>query len=459
MSEQLALPALPARREIPELPETPELPRSTPDVGRTASAGRGREGGRRRGVLVQLNLVAEVVTGGFVELWAHKLRSLLTLNLLTLGVFALVVMTSVLDGIMDKVSTGFAGMSWDGTVELVPKDPKTTEDQKRFAMSPGLRYEDLPRLTSAVPRIAGFVPRAYQNLPVRMSGGMEKIFVTGVNPDYALLMNRPIGLGRGLTEDDERRRSTVAVAGATLASKLFGGADPVGRDVVVSGLSFRIVGVQAPGMIFNEDNYMDANGLLVPLTTYMDRIDPGHKLAKLGVKLGSKRDIDEVSALLVARARQAHHGIEDIEITNLDDEAARSYQNFLEQMRGWKIVLFSLAGTVLLVGGVGVLSVMLISLSDRRYEIGLRKAMGATDPQIFTQFLLEAVVLAALGACTGTLAGSAVCRALADKFPWGLVVNPLGLLVAWVTALLLAVCFGMYPAIRASRLSPMEAMR
>jgi putative ABC transport system permease protein len=204
---------------------------------------------------------------------------------------------------------------------------------------------------------------------------------------------------------------------------------------------------------------MDANGLLIPLTTYMDRMDPDHRLAKLGVKLRAKRDLDEVSALLIGRAKQAHHGIEDVEIVNLDAEAARSYQNFLQQLHGWRVVLFSLAGTVLLVGGVGVLSVMLISLADRRYEIGLRKAMGATDPQIFTQFLLEALVLAALGAAAGTLAGSALCRALADKFPYGLVVNPLGLAAAWATALLLAVCFGLYPAIRASRLSPMEAMQ
>jgi putative ABC transport system permease protein len=414
---------------------------------------------RRRGLGVQLNLVVEVITGGLVELWAHKLRSLLTLNLLTLGVFALVVMTSVLDGIMDKVATGFAGMSWDGTVMMAPKDPKTTEDQKRFAMSPGLRYADLPRLTAPFPGIAGFVPRAFQNVAVRLPGGSEKVFVTGVDADYARLMNRPIGLGRGLTEDDVRRHSTVAVAGATLASKLFGGADPVGRDLTAGGVRFRVVGVQAAEMIFSEDNYMDANGLLIPLTTYMDRMDSAHRLAKLGVKLREKKDLDEVSALLIGRAKQAHHGIEDVEIVNLDAEAARAYQNFLQQMHGWRVVLFSLAGTVLLVGGVGVLSVMLISLADRRYEIGLRKAMGATDPQIFTQFLLEALVLAALGAFAGTLAGSALCRALADKFPYGLVVNPLGLAAAWGTALLLAVCFGLYPAVRASRLSPMAAMQ
>src|SRR6266849_5302920 len=152
--------------------------------------------GRKIRVLPRLGMLLEVVRVGLVELWAHKLRSILTLTLLMLGVFTLVVMTSLLDGVMDKVSTGFAGMSWDGTVMLAPKDPKTTEDQKRFAMSPGLRYEDLPRLTAPFPGIAGFVPRAWKSVTVRTAGGSEKVFVTGVDADYARLMNRPIGLGR-----------------------------------------------------------------------------------------------------------------------------------------------------------------------------------------------------------------------------------------------------------------------
>jgi len=407
----------------------------------------------------QLALAWEIVKGALVELLAHKLRSILTLTLLMLGVFALVVMSSVMDGVVDKVSTGFAGMSWDGTIMLAPRSTETSEEQKRFAMSPGLRYEDLPRLTAPHPKVLAFIPRAQKRTAVRVTGGTERAWVVGVAYDYGQWMNRPIGLGRGLTEDDQRRRSTVAVVGATLGSKLFGGSDPVGRDITVEGIRFRIVGVQAKGQVFSDENYYDANGLLVPLETYMDRIDPEHKLASVSVKLAAKRDIGEVSAMMLGRARQAHHGIEDVEITDLEAELARSYENFLDQIRGWRIVLSSLAGTVLLVGGVGVLSVMLISFSDRRYEIGLRKAMGASDGEILVQFLLEACVLAAVGALFGTFLGAVLCEALSSKFPYGLVVNPVGLVIAWVTALGLALIFGMYPAVRASRLSPMEAMR
>jgi putative ABC transport system permease protein len=414
---------------------------------------------RRRTLGVRAALVWEVVTGGLIELWAHKLRSILTLTLLMLGVFALVVMTSVLDGVKDSVSTGFAGMSWDGTLVLAPKAAKTSEDQKRFAMSTGLRYEDLPRITAPDSRVFGFSPRATRRSVVQAAAGGQRIFASGVTSDYSFLMSRRVGLGRGLTADDQRRHSAVAVVGATLASKLFGGSDPVGKDLVIEGVPFRIVGVLAGGQIFNDEMYQDANGALVPIETYMDRLDTDHQITQISVKLRSKRDLDDVSATLVARARQAHHGIEDVEVKNLDAEMARGYQQFQQEMHGWTVVLFSLAGTVLLVGGVGVLSVMLISFSDRRYEIGLRKAIGAEDGQILVQFLLEAVVLAAIGATIGTLAGSAFCHALSDKFPWGLVVNPYGLVAAWAIALLLAVTFGLYPAIRAARLSPMAAMR
>jgi len=417
------------------------------------------QGERRLSVGARLSLYGEVIRGGFIELWAHKLRSLLTLTLLMLGVFALVVMTSVLDGVLDRIGTGFAGMSWDGTIMVAPKSPETTEEQKRFAMSPGLRFEDLPRLTAPHPTVLAYLPRAQKRSAVRVPGGTERLWIVGVTHDYAHWMNRPIGLGRGLTADDERRRTNVAVVGATLGSKLFGGSDPVGRDITVEGVRFRVVGVQAPGQLFSDENYYDANGILIPLRTFMDRIDPDHKLAHVTVKLRAKRELNEVSAMMIGRAKQAHHNIEDVEITDLEAELAESYENFLDQMRGWRIVLTSLAATVLLVGGVGVLSVMLISFSDRRYEIGLRKAMGASDHEVFIQFLLEALVLAAVGAFVGTVAGATVCKALSSKFPYGLVVNPVGLLIAWATALALALVFGLYPAIRASRLSPMEAMR
>lgn len=412
-----------------------------------------------RPLRARMALLWDVVRSGLSELWAHKMRSLLTLTLLMLGVFALVVMTSVMDGVVDKISTGFSGLSFDGTVMVTPRAARTSEEAARFAMSPGLRYEDLPRLTAPDPRIQAFLPRAVKQETVRITGGTQRTFAIGITPDYLPWMNRNIGSGRGLTDSDSRRRAAVAVVGATLASQLFGGADPVGRDITLNGVNLQVVGVLAPLQIMSDDTWLDGRGVLMPLETYVDRFDPEHKLDQLSVKLLDKHQAGEVGAMLVGRVRQAHHGIEDVEVADMSAELLKAYKQFEDQIWGWRVVMESLAATVLLVGGVGVLSVMLISFSDRRFEIGLRKAMGASDHQILIQFLLEAMVLGALGALIGTFAGSALCQAMSANFPYGLVVNPFGLMTAWGVALGLSLAFGLYPALRAARLSPMEAMR
>src|SRR5262245_14542959 len=140
---------------------------------------------RRLSVGAKLSLGWEIVKGGLVELWAHKLRSTLTLTLLMLGVFALVVMSSVLDGVVDKIAMGFSGMSWDGTIMVAPDSAETTEEQKRFSMSPGLRFEDLPRLMAPDDKVLAFLPRATKQSAVKVAGGTERCWVNGVLPDYA----------------------------------------------------------------------------------------------------------------------------------------------------------------------------------------------------------------------------------------------------------------------------------
>ena len=210
-----------------------------------------------------------------------------------LGVFVLVVMTSVLDGVMDKVTTGFSGMSWDGTAVVVPKAAETSEEQKRFAMSPGLRYEDLARVTLRVARRSlAFLPRATRRSSVRTTGGQRAHVRVGVTPPTALLMNRPIASGRGLTEDDEKRRSTVADRRLHARLEALRRCGPVGRDIVVEGIPFRIVGLQEKLQIFSEEIWYDANGIQIPLSTYMDRMDPNHKLTQISVKLAGRRRPD-----------------------------------------------------------------------------------------------------------------------------------------------------------------------
>jgi len=417
------------------------------------------DGLRSSGPVHGLALAAEVAAVALRELWAHRLRSLVTLTLLMLGVFALVVMGALLNGVISQVRAGFRGMCWNGALVLRPRSTRTPVEQKRFLQSTGLSLADLPRLTAPDPRVLAFLPRARKRADLRVPGGVLRVSVTGNAAAYLPAMHRRIAAGRGLTEVDQRRHNSVAVLGSFLAARVLGGADPVGREILLDGAPFRVVGVLAPLLVFNEDMWLDANGVLVPLEAFADRLDPRRGLTSMVVKLRAARDLEDVSALMLARARQAHRGIEDVEVKNLDAASVRIRAGFQHEMRGWKRVLFSLAGIVLLVGGVGVLSAMLISCADRRFEIGLRKALGASDREILGQFLLEAAVLSTLGALAGTCAGAAACAAFSSRFTCGLTLDPLWLATAWAVALALGLGFGLYPALRAMRVSPMEAMR
>ena len=175
-----------------------------------------------------------------------------------LGVFALVVMTSVLDGVKDKVATGFAGMSWDGTLMLAPKSAETTEEQKRFAMSPGLRYEDLPRIDRAAPEGARLLPRApRERSAVQVAGGTERIFVNGVTaglrapdepPDRRSAAASPRTTSGGARRwRSSARRSAPSSSAAPTRS---------GATSSIEGVPYRIVGVQASGQIFNEELWL-----------------------------------------------------------------------------------------------------------------------------------------------------------------------------------------------------------
>ena len=264
-------------------------------------------------------------------------------------------------------------------------------------MSPGLRYEDLPRLTAPT-RGCSLPAAGDERSSVRVAGGTERIFVTGVTPDYAFWMNRPIGLGRG----PHRRRP---------AAPLHRGRRR--RDARLEALRRRrprrprrrrrgraLPDRRRPGprQIFTEENYNDANGILIPLETYMDRIDPAHKLDSARGEARRRRTS--------ARSRRCSSAGPSRPTT-----ASRTSRSWTSRPRRRRATAASstrcAAGrscspsspaTVLLVGGVGVLSVMLISFADRRYEIGLRKALGASDARSSSSSCSRPACSPALGA-------------------------------------------------------------
>jgi len=176
-----------------------------------------------------------------------------------------------------------------------------------------------------------------------------------------------------------------------------------------------------------------------------------------------KRFVGLILALAVAggsaAASQAHNGIRDVHVENVGKEILKERGNIVRILRNWRIVFFSIAGVSLLIGGVGIFSVLKISISERLFEIGLRKAMGATDAEVFMQFLIEAVTLSVVGALIGLAGGIALVKVISGFFPAGLPVSMFGLSVASGFAISIGLLAGLYPSISASRLEPVEALR
>jgi putative ABC transport system permease protein len=201
-------------------------------------------------------------------------------------------------------------------------------------------------------------------------------------------------------------------------------------------------------------------GLYLPLSTlrkfYTGENSP---LTLMAIKTDDFENLRDLKSEAIASLKIAHRGAQDFRVENIAEEMLRVRKEVQTVLTNWRIVLGSIAGISLLVGGIGLLSVMLISIGERLYEIGLRKAIGATDLAVFVQFLSESVVLSLLGALIGAGIAIVVTRALSSFFAAGLPINLPGLATAIGIALLLGIVFGLYPALKASRMEPVEALR
>ncbi len=406
--------------------------------------------------------IGEAVRTSAAEIWSHKLRSALTLVGIVLGTTALVVMISVIGGLALAVQKGLDDLGFDGVVFAVPQQATDRLEQKKQGYSRGMRAADGLLIEAGRETIDQAAPVVgLGNETVRMNGRNLKALVEGVTPAWGRIRNRVPESGRYLVENDVDTRATVALLGQKLKRNVFGDEDPLGREVLIRGVRFRIVGVLKQfGNRQVQDGEMERDNLkiYIPLSTaqkYFVGTDTVHAWA---FKADPERMGDaqkEAEALM----RRSHRGITDFKIENIGQEILRVRKEVDKLILNWNVVLASIAGISLLVGGIGIFSVMQISISERTYEIGLRKSIGATDPEIFGQFLVESVSLSLVGSLIGAVIGFVITQLAAQAFPDGLTVSPLALLLAAAFAVVIGLAAGLYPALRASRLTPVDAIR
>jgi len=329
--------------------------------------------------------ITESVRTSFEEVKGHPLRSFFTLIGVILGTMALVVVLSVLDGVSAGVWQGFEDLGLDGVLAMSQRTPVDKVERAKQYVSRGLRVEDTKKFEDSE-LISATSPVGETRAVITAGAVTRRVDVYGVGGGFKTIKGRKAGEGRFIDEGDNDNVSAVCVLGFKLKQQLFGGDNAVGQQINLGGRRLTVVGVGTKfNMEFVNDDDMrkETAGLYIPFSIYRDMFGRNSMSYMLAKAVDPEKSIDaedEATAVL----QRAHHGIRDVKIDNIGKEIAKERGKVVVLLRNWRIVFFSIAGISLLIGGVGIFSVLKISISERLFEIGLRKSMGASDAEIFT---------------------------------------------------------------------------
>ncbi|HXX65921.1 MAG TPA: ABC transporter permease [Polyangiaceae bacterium] len=391
----------------------------------------------------------------------NKLRSFLTTLGIIIGVGAVIAMMAIGAGAKEQVEQAFAAMGTNLLIVL-PGSSNSAGARGGYGSMPTLTKDDLEAVRTQIPSVKRAAPalRSSQSLVSDESNWTTS--VTGTTPDYFLVRNWPMQSGVSLTDPDIEAGTKVMVLGQTVADKLFGAnGDPIGQTIRVGSTPFSVVGVAtAKGQSSSGQDYDDA--AFIPISTYEHKIQGSlnnYLQGVIYVEATSAADVDRAQKDITALLRDRHHlsprDDDDFSIRNMS-EIAGARQQGTETMT---MLLASVAAVSLLVGGIGIMNIMLVSVTERTREIGLRMALGAKPLNILTQFLIEALTLAMAGGALGIGVGLGIAQALAHRFGWPMLVQPDVIVLSVLFSASVGIVFGLYPARKASQLDPIDALR
>jgi putative ABC transport system permease protein len=402
----------------------------------------------------------ETVRVALRALGRNTLRSFLTALGIIIGVGAVIAMVAIGEGAKSRVEQAFASMGTNLLIVLSGSSGSRGA-QGGFGSLPTLTWDDLKAIQTQIPSVRLAAPYLRATTQVASEEQNWTTQVGGVTPDYFEIRNWGMEIGAGFTASDVDTGSKVAVLGRTVVEKLFGpGTDPVGQMIRIRNVPFSVVAVMASkGQSAMGQDYDDA--VFVPVSAFRSKIQGGLQNFIAGsifvgaVPGGAQRAEREIRALLRERHRLSSEMDDDFQVRNLSEMASAQQ----EGTRTLTTLLASIAAVSLVVGGIGIMNIMLVSVTERTREIGIRMAVGAKPRHILAQFLVEALSLAILGGAVGVAAGITAARWLAGRFEWPVLVQPGIVLIAIGFSAMVGVGFGLYPAHRASRLDPIEALR
>jgi putative ABC transport system permease protein len=413
---------------------------------------------------VALQILADCKRG-LETLMAHKLRSLLTMLGMIFGVAAVVSMMSIGAGAQQQV---LAFIEQLGVRNLIVEARESTDwqvFQKTRKMSPGLTERDLRVIRANVSGITASTARKrYEPQKLIPKPQREAPQVFGVEPAYRGIAGLSIVHGRWFSNGDATSAAAVCVIGEGARTNLFGVKEPLGQYVKVNEVWFRVIGVAGPQVSSQTDvagiPAQDRNNLIyVPVGAAILRLEDSYSRFKdeidgIYLQMADANEIVRTADVVRGILTASHRGTDDYSL--VVPAALLAEQRRTQRIFGF--VMVALASISLLVGGIGIMNIMLASVLERTREIGVRRAVGARQTDIVRQFLIETVMIAFVGGAIGLLVGVGMSRLIAVLAGWSTIVTATSILLSFLVSVSVGLTFGVYPAIRASRLDPVKAL-
>ncbi len=387
----------------------------------------------------------------------NKMRTLLTMLGIIIGVAAVIVMVAVGQGAQERIKEQIQSLGTNMIV-LTPGAATQGGVNQGAQSFNRLTVHDVDTLRRESTLLTAVSPVIIAPSQVIGGQGNWHSHVQGVSVDYQVIRDWPVSSGAFFNEADVRADRKVAVIGQTIAANLFPDQDPVGQELQIRNVPFKIIGLLAPkGQTANGNDQDDV--ILAPYTTVQDRLAGHQFIPTILASTSNPEDIAAAEQEITAIMREAHHlaSWQDSDFTvKNQNELAETAQSTTEVMT---LLLAAIASISLLVGGIGIMNIMLVSVTERTREIGIRLAIGAHGADVLTQFLVESTVMSLLGGAVGILVGFAGARLLAHFTGWTTAVSPPTVILALAFSASVGIFFGFYPARKAAALNPIDALR
>lgn len=391
----------------------------------------------------------------WASLVANKLRSLLTMLGIIIGVAAVIALVSIGNGVKQDIEASISSLG-SNLLVVMPGAPRTPGVRPSQGSMKSLKISDyeaiakLEGVKAASPMTNGSYVVIYQNKNWTTS-------VEGVNANFQDVNNWTMISGRFFSDKNVQNRERVAVVGQTVVKNLFADEDPVGKEIRVKNIPFRVIGVlksKGNGTMGNDQD----DTVLIPYTTSMERVEGIDYLRMVYVVAKDNEGIDRLQADIENLLR-VRHSIKDPNLDDFNIQNMKSIMETVAQTTGtFTLFLGAVAAISLVVGGIGIMNIMLVSVTERTREIGVRKALGATYSVIVTQFLIEAVVISLMGGFIGIAFGIGASKLIGMASGMSTVVSIPTIIMSFGFSMAIGLIFGIYPARKAAKLNPIDAL-